>query len=55
MPEIICFVAACSDMGKTTFLEKLIHEFKQRGIKTGAIKSDSHGFEIDVQKKIPGD
>jgi len=48
---VICFVAAKSGTGKTTFLEKLIREMTGRGYKIGMIKSDAHGFEIDVPGK----
>lgn len=48
---IISVVAASSGTGKTTFLEKLIKEFVERGYKVGAVKSDSHGFEIDIPGK----
>jgi molybdopterin-guanine dinucleotide biosynthesis protein B len=48
---LVCFTAACSKMGKTTFLEKLICVFHKRGVRIGVIKSDVHGFSIDVPKK----
>ena len=48
---VICFVAARSGTGKTTFLEKLIKEMTGRGYKVGAVKSDAHGFEIDKPGK----
>ena len=48
---IVCITAACSKMGKTTFLEKLIRVFAQRGVRVGVIKSDVHGFSIDIPKK----
>jgi cyclic pyranopterin phosphate synthase len=48
---IISIVAACSGMGKTTFLEKLIRELVQRGIRVGSIKNDAYGFEIDKPGK----
>ncbi|MFA6808993.1 MAG: molybdopterin-guanine dinucleotide biosynthesis protein B [Eubacteriales bacterium] len=47
----ICFVAARSGTGKTTFLEKLIKEIAGRGYRVGVIKGDSHGFEMDVPGK----
>jgi len=40
-----------SGAGKTTFLEKLIQEFKVRDIKVGTIKHDVHGFDIDIPGK----
>ncbi|HHV64084.1 MAG TPA: molybdopterin-guanine dinucleotide biosynthesis protein B [Peptococcaceae bacterium] len=48
---LVCIVAARSGTGKTTFMEKLIAELVGRGYRVGAIKSDSHGFEIDVPGK----
>ncbi|MGI5901784.1 MAG: molybdopterin-guanine dinucleotide biosynthesis protein B [Desulfitobacteriia bacterium] len=48
---VICFVAAKSGTGKTTFLEKLIREMTVRGYNIGVIKSDVHGFEMDVPGK----
>lgn len=40
-----------SDCGKTTYLEKLIKELKQRGYKVATIKHDVHGFDIDKPGK----
>jgi len=48
---LISIVAARSGTGKTTFLEKLIRELVGRGYKVGTIKSDAHGFEMDVPGK----
>lgn len=45
-PKTIAFVAK-SNTGKTTLLEKLIRELKQRGYLVGAIKHDAHKFDID--------
>jgi molybdopterin-guanine dinucleotide biosynthesis protein B/molybdopterin-guanine dinucleotide biosynthesis protein len=36
-----------SAKGKTTLLEKVIAELKQRGYRVGVIKHDAHQFEID--------
>ncbi|MDD2898254.1 MAG: molybdopterin-guanine dinucleotide biosynthesis protein B [Desulfuromonadaceae bacterium] len=43
---MVAFVAK-SNTGKTTLLEKLIHELKVRGYRVGAIKHDAHKFDID--------
>ncbi|MDU2064225.1 MAG: molybdopterin-guanine dinucleotide biosynthesis protein B [Sporomusaceae bacterium] len=51
MIPVICIVAAVSNMGKTTFMEKIIAEMVERGYRVGAVKSDSHGFEVDVPGK----
>ncbi|WP_373325871.1 molybdopterin-guanine dinucleotide biosynthesis protein B [Sporomusa paucivorans] len=40
-----------SDCGKTTYLEKLIREIKQRGYRVATIKHDVHGFDIDKPGK----
>lgn len=48
---LICIVAGQSETGKTTFMEKLIVELVKRGYEVGAVKSDAHGFEIDVPGK----
>jgi molybdopterin-guanine dinucleotide biosynthesis protein B len=48
---VICFVAAKSGTGKTTFIEKLIREMTERGFKVGVIKSDAHRFDIDKPGK----
>ena len=48
---VVCIVAASSGTGKTTFLEKLIKEVVNRGYRVGTVKSDSHGFEMDVPGK----
>ena len=42
----VAFVAK-SNTGKTTLLEKLIGELKQRGYSVGVIKNDAHKFDID--------
>jgi molybdopterin-guanine dinucleotide biosynthesis protein MobB len=48
---VICIVSAVSNTGKTTLMEKLIREIVWRGYKVGAVKSDCHGFEMDVPGK----
>lgn len=48
---LVSIVSASSGTGKTTFMEKLIRELVKRGYKIGAIKSDAHGFEIDIPGK----
>lgn len=44
-------VVGKSDSGKTTLLEKLIVELKQRGYRVATVKHDIHSFEIDVPGK----
>jgi molybdopterin-guanine dinucleotide biosynthesis protein MobB len=49
-PPVVSIVAK-SGTGKTTLLEKLIAEMKQRGFRVGAIKHDAHSFNIDHEGK----
>ena len=42
----VSFVAK-SNTGKTTLLEKVIADLKQRGYRVGVIKHDAHRFDID--------
>jgi molybdopterin-guanine dinucleotide biosynthesis protein MobB len=44
--KVVSFVAK-SGTGKTTLLEKVIAELKQRGYRVGVIKHDAHRFDID--------
>ena len=48
---IISIVAPASGTGKTTFIENLVEKFSAQGIKIGVIKSDAHGFSVDVEGK----
>jgi len=50
MRPIISIVGK-SESGKTTLLESLIRELKQRGYKIGIIKHAHEGFELDKQSK----
>lgn len=40
-----------SGVGKTTALELVIREIKQRGYRIGTVKHDTHGFEVDKPGK----
>lgn len=44
-------IVSKSGSGKTTFLEKIIRELKNRGFKVAVIKHDTHGFDIDKPGK----
>ena len=44
--KVVAFVAK-SNTGKTTLLEQVIRELKERGYRIGAIKHDAHKFDID--------
>ena len=48
---IISIVAPASGTGKTTFIERLTKIFTAQKIKVGVIKSDAHGFNLDVEGK----
>ncbi len=50
MPPIISIVGK-SGSGKTTFIERLIPELKNRGYKIGTIKHTYHNFEFDKPGK----
>jgi molybdopterin-guanine dinucleotide biosynthesis protein MobB len=47
MPVPVVSFVAKSGTGKTTLLEKVIAELKQRGYRVGVIKHDAHRFDID--------
>jgi molybdopterin-guanine dinucleotide biosynthesis protein B len=40
-----------SGVGKTTALERVIRELKQRGYRVGTVKHDAHNFEVDKPGK----
>ena len=48
---VIAF-AAYSGTGKTTLIEKLVRELKNRGLRLAVIKHDGHKFEIDHEGKL---
>src|SRR5512136_289668 len=47
MPIPVVSFVAKSGTGKTTLLEKVIAELKERGYRVGALKHDAHRFDID--------
>jgi molybdopterin-guanine dinucleotide biosynthesis protein B len=47
----IISIVGQKNSGKTTLVEKIIGELKQRGYRVGAIKHDAHRFEIDHKGK----
>ena len=49
--SVVISVVGKSKVGKTTFLEGLISEMKQRGYRVAVVKHDMHGFEIDKPGK----
>lgn len=50
VPPIVSLVG-CSNSGKTTFLEKLLREFKYRGYRIGTVKHHRGAFEFDIEGK----
>ena len=48
---IVSIVAPTSGTGKTTFIEKVTKNLTAAGLKIGVIKSDAHGFNLDVEGK----
>lgn len=50
LPPIIT-VVGYSDVGKTTLIEKLVPELKQRGYRVGTVKHAAHGFAVDREGK----
>jgi molybdopterin-guanine dinucleotide biosynthesis adapter protein len=44
-------VVGKSGVGKTTALEKLIRELKNRGYRVATVKHDAHGFDVDKPGK----
>ena len=48
---IISVIAPSSGTGKTIFIEKLISKLNELGINVGVLKSDAHGFNLDIEGK----
>lgn len=44
---VVSFVAASSNSGKTTLIEKVVRNLKARGLRVAVIKHASKGFELD--------
>jgi len=49
--KTISFVAASSNSGKTTLIEKIVPILKKRGLRVAVIKHASKGFSIDHSGK----
>jgi molybdopterin-guanine dinucleotide biosynthesis adapter protein len=50
LPPIVT-VVGYSNAGKTTIIEKLVPELKQRGYRVGTVKHAAHGFAVDREGK----
>ena len=51
LPFTISFVAAASNSGKTTLIEKIVPMLKSRGLRVAVIKHAPGGFSLDHQGK----
>lgn len=51
MMPVVVTLAAYSDTGKTTYLEKLIPRLKTAGLRVAVIKHDGHDFQMDREGK----
>ncbi|HSB33846.1 MAG TPA: molybdopterin-guanine dinucleotide biosynthesis protein B, partial [Nitrospirota bacterium] len=49
--RIVSFVAASSNSGKTTLIEKIVAILKARGLRVAVVKHASAGFELDKPGK----
>ena len=51
MDTPVFIFAAYSNVGKTTYLERLIPYLKEAGLRVGVVKHDAHDFQLDIQGK----
>lgn len=51
MAKVVNVIGKGSNVGKTTLMEGLISELKNRGLTVATIKHDVHGFDIDKKGK----
>ncbi len=49
--RVVSFVAASSNSGKTTLIEKIVTILKARGLRVAVIKHTSSGFDLDKPGK----
>lgn len=49
--RIVSFVAASSNSGKTTLIEKIVPLLKARGLRVAVVKHASKGFDLDKPGK----
>ena len=49
--NVVSFVAASSNSGKTTLIEKIVRILKSRGLRIAVVKHASKGFELDREGK----
>ena len=51
MKKTVSFVAASSNSGKTTLIEKIVSILKKRGLRVAVVKHASAGFDLDKSGK----
>ncbi len=49
--HIFSFVAACSNSGKTTLIEKIVPILRKEGLRVAVVKHASAGFDLDKPGK----
>jgi len=49
--KTVSFVAAASNSGKTTLIEKLVLQLKAKGLRVAVVKHSSAGFDLDKPGK----
>ncbi len=49
--KVVSFVAAASNSGKTTLIEKIVKILTSRGLRVAVIKHASAGFDLDLRGK----
>lgn len=49
--KTVSFIAAASNSGKTTLIEKVVRILKDRGVRIAVVKHASKGFELDREGK----
>ncbi len=49
--KVVSFVAASSNSGKTTLIEKVVAILKSRGVRVAVVKHASAGFDLDKPGK----
>ncbi len=49
--KVVSFVAASSNSGKTTLIEKIVAILKSRGVRVAVVKHASAGFDLDKPGK----
>ena len=49
--HVFSFVAACSNSGKTTLIEKIVMILRKKGLRVAVVKHASAGFDLDKPGK----